>query len=179
MQAPEMVETPRLLLRRPRREDAEAIFARYASDGQVTRLVGWARHRSLKDTHAFLDDSDALWERWPGGPYLVESRENGALLGGTGFTFETPRRAMTGYVLARDAWGWGFATEALRAVVEVARGIGVVRLYALCHPDNPASWRVLDKCGFTREGLLRKHIDYPNLAPGGPGDAFCYAIILE
>ena len=49
---------------------------------------------------------------------------------------------MTGYVLAKDAWGQGYATEALRAMVNVARGIGIVSLSALCHPEHQASVHV-------------------------------------
>ena len=52
--APERIETERLLLRRPRDTDADAIFTRYASDPAVTHLVGWPTHRSLEDTRAFL-----------------------------------------------------------------------------------------------------------------------------
>jgi RimJ/RimL family protein N-acetyltransferase len=155
------------------------MFDRYASDPDVTRLLGWPRHESMENTRAFVAFSDAEWERWPAGPYLVESRQNGALLGGTGFGFETPARAATGYVLAKDAWGKGYATEALHAIVDVARGIGVVRLYALCHVDHAASARVLEKGGFAREGLLRRHSEFPNLGQSGPCDVFCYARILK
>jgi RimJ/RimL family protein N-acetyltransferase len=128
--APERVVTRRLVLRRPRPDDAGAIFARYARDPEVTRWLAWPRHASLDDTRAFLAWSDAEWERWPAGPYLVEAREGGALLGSTGLAFETARRASTGYVFARDAWGRGFATEAVEALVERARAAGVVRLHA-------------------------------------------------
>jgi ribosomal-protein-alanine N-acetyltransferase len=178
MRAPERVETTRLRLRKPVPADAEAIFARYASDPEVTRFLSWARHRSLAETRAFLEFSEAEWARWPAGPYLVESREDGALLGGTGFGFETASRASTGYVLAKDAWGRGYATEALRAVVFLARGMGIRRLYALCHPDHAASWHVLEKCGFCREGILRRHSEFPNLSPGEPCDALCYAVVI-
>jgi hypothetical protein len=46
--------------------------------------------------------TDAEWQRWPAGPYLIENRESGRLLGGAGLAFETSFRAATGYVLARD-----------------------------------------------------------------------------
>ncbi len=149
MKAPELFETVRLLLQRPRATDLEAIFTRYASDPDVTRFVAWPRHRSLADTEAFLASSDAEWDRWPAGPYILRSRVNGAVLGGTGFAFETPYRASTGYLLAKDAWGKGYATEALQAIVEIARMLGIRRLYAFCHTEHRASRRVLrrDSCG--------------------------------
>src|SRR5262249_29546904 len=128
------------------------------------------------DTSAFVDFSAQQWERWPGGPYLILSRDDERLLGGTGFGFEAPDRAMTGYVLAKDAWGQGFATEALAAVVGAARAIGVRRLYALCHPDHRASSRVLEKCGFTREQHSSSRIEFPNLLPGVPQDIVSYGM---
>ena len=179
MKAPASIETERLLLRRPRAHDAIDVFERYASDPDVTRFLGWRRHESLADTEAFLAISDAEWERWPAGPYLILLRSNGTLHGSSGLAFETPHQAATGYVLAKDAWGHGYATEALRAIVGMASGLGVRRLYALCHPDHRASWRVLEKCGFRREGVLPRHAEFPNLEPGTPLDAMCYATTYD
>jgi RimJ/RimL family protein N-acetyltransferase len=177
--APEHLETERLALRRPVEGDADAIFSRYAADPDVTRHVGWPRHHSVADTRAFLEVSDAEWARWPAGPYLICSRADGTLLGGTGFAFETPYRAMTGYVLAKDAWGHGYGSEALRAMVQLAPSLGILRLYAICHTDHRPSAHVLEKCGFEREGVLRCYTEFPNLAPGQPADAACYALILQ
>jgi ribosomal-protein-alanine N-acetyltransferase len=179
VRAPERVQTERLVLRRPTAADAGAIFARYSSDPDVTRFVGWPRHDAVEDTLAFIGFSDAEWQRWPAGPYLIESRDSGILLGGTGLSFETPHRAATGYVLARDAWGRGYATEALHAMITVAEALAVHRLYALCHPEHEVSWRVLEKCGFSREGTLRRYAEFPNLRPGEPTDVLCYARILR
>ncbi len=178
MKAPERIETARLVLWRPAASDAQAIFDRYASDPDVTRYVGWPRHRSVDDTRGFIQFAEAEWQRAPAGVYLISSRATGALLGSTGLGFETPFRASTGYVLAKDAWGHGYATEALRAMVDLARELGVARLYAICHPDHRASIRVLEKGGFTREGIQRRHSEFPNLAPGVPADVACYAAIL-
>ena len=175
----ERIETRRLVLRRPRPEDAQAIFARYASDPDVTRFMSWPTHDSLDATRLFLEFSDAEWARWPAGPYLIDSRQDCRLLGSTGLAFETPQRAATGYVLAKDAWGKGYASEALGAVVGIARSLGLVRLHALCHFEHSRSWRVLEKCGFAREGVLRRHSEFPNLTPDGPCDVFCYALILN
>lgn len=179
MSAPSTLETDRLILRRPRMEDAEAIFERYASDADVTRYVGWPRHREMDDTRCFLKLSDDEWQRWPAGPYLIFSRSEDLLLGSTGLAFETTYRAATGYVLARGAWGRGIATEALRAMVKLASELEIARLYALCHPVHRPSARVLEKCDFELEGTLRSYIEFPNLDPGVPEDALCYALILR
>jgi ribosomal-protein-alanine N-acetyltransferase len=128
--------------------------------------VGWPRHQSIEQTKTFLDFSEAEWNRWPAGPYLIERQGNRKLLGATGLAFEAPTVAATGYVLARDAWGHGCATEALAAVVVVARDLGVQRLYALCHPNHPASIHVLEKCGFVLEARLAGFADFPNLGSG-------------
>lgn len=174
MTAPPEIETNRLRLRRPRQDEAEAMFARYAGDSDVTRYVGWPRHTAVEHTQGFVAFSDSEWERWHAGPYAIFDKATGALLGGTGLSFETPSRASTGYVLAKDAWGKGYATEALHAMADLAPRLGVVRLYALCHTDHRASWRVLEKCGFTREGILRSYAPFPNIA-AAPADMFCYA----
>jgi [ribosomal protein S5]-alanine N-acetyltransferase len=179
MKAPETVETARLVIRRPKRADAAAMFARYAGDAEVTRYLGWARHGSAAETEAFVRVSEGEWQRWPAGPYLILDRASGELLGGTGLTFETADRASTGYVLARDAWGRGIATEALGAMVDLAPKLGLARLYALCHPDHRASWRVMEKCGFEREGTLRRHTVFPNLGRGEATDVLCYARVWE
>ena len=176
--APERIETARLLIRRPRMSDAEAIFARYASDREVTRFLSWPTHESLDQTRAFLAFSEAEWGERPAGPYLAESRVDGTLLGSTGLAFETPQRAVTGYVLAKDAWGRGYATEALQAMVEAARDLGLRRLQAFCHPEHRLSWRVLEKCGFAREGTLRRFAEFPNLTPEGPCDVLLYARVF-
>jgi ribosomal-protein-alanine N-acetyltransferase len=128
----------------------------------------------VEQTKAFLDFSEAEWSRWPAGPYLIEGRADRKLLGGTGLAFETPTVAATGYVLARDAWGHGYATEALAAVVVVAGRLGVQRLYALCHPNHPRSIRVLEKCGFVLEHVLSRFADFPNLGSGSE-DCLRYA----
>ena len=177
--APERVETKRLVLRKPAVADADEVYARYASDVEVSRYLAWRLHQSADMTRSFLQFSDQEWDRWPAGPYLIESKADGRLIGGTGLAFETAYRASTGYVLARDAWGQGFATEAVEAVVDVGRSVGLVRLYALCHVDHDRSARVLERTGFVREGVLRRYLEFPNLAPGAPADVYCYARVLN
>lgn len=175
MRAPERLETERLVLRKPRLDDADAVFSRYAGDVEVSRYLAWHLHRSPDVTRSFLEFSDSEWERWPAGPYLVESKADGCLLGGTGLSFETRYRASTGYVFARDAWGKGYATEAVRAIVQISHALGLARLYAICHVDHARSARVLERTGFTKEGVLHKYLEFPNLQPGQPADVYCYA----
>ena len=112
--------------------------------------------------------------QWPAGPYLIESRTDHRLLESTGLGFESSSVARTGYVLAGDSWGYGYATEALNTIVNIARELEILHLYALCHPDHPASIRVLEKCGFRFEQRLEQFAEFPNLNPGIPIDCLRY-----
>ena len=152
---------PRLLLRLPEPADAPALLA-LAGDPEVTRWLGWPRHTSMGDTQQFLAFCDAEWGHWPAAALVIERRGDGRVIGSTGLGFETPWRAATGYVLARDAWGHGYATEALGAIRDAAPALGLRRLYAYCHVDHAASARVLEKCAFVREGVLARHTVFPN-----------------
>lgn len=176
----EILETERLVLRRPRQADEPAIFSRYASDPEATRYMAWPTHRSLDDTRAFLQLSDGMWARWPeAGPYLVFARDGVTLLGSAGIGNDDALRAQAGYILARDAWGRGYATEALRASVEAARAAGVRRLEAGVHVDHRASHRVLEKAGFVRESIRAgRPSDFPNLPPSANRDAAIYTLTL-
>jgi [ribosomal protein S5]-alanine N-acetyltransferase len=177
--APERIETARLLLRRPQRRDAELIFTRYANDPEVTRYLAWSRHRGLRDTLQFLEFSDNEWEHSPGGPYLIEARDSGQLVGSTGIEFETEYRASTGYVLARDSWGMGYASEALLGIVGVCATLGLARLHAMAHVEHTASRRVLEKCGFVHEGTLSRHTLFPNIDTQRPYDVASYSRVFD
>ena len=177
--APERIETARLILRRPRRRDAEVIFDRYANDSEVTRYLAWPRHRNLRDTLQFLQFSDSEWDHSPGGPYLIELRASGQVIGSTGIEFETEYRASTGYVLARDAWGRGFASEALLGIVGIGPALGLARLHAIVHFEHAASRRVLEKCGFVHEGTLTGHTLFPNIDEHRPFDVASYSRVFE
>lgn len=172
--AHEPIQTARLILRRPRPEDAAEILARYAGDAEVTRFMSWPRHQSLADTRAFLEFCEAQWREWQAGPYLVHARADGRLVGSTGYMFEAPDRAATGYVFARDAWGQGYATEVLQAIVAQAPTIGLRRLHAICHIEHRRSAHVLEKCGFVCEGILQAYAEFPNLVRGRLYDVRSY-----
>ena len=173
------IGTERLLLRRPVADDARDIFERYAGDEDVCRYLAWPRHTSIADTRQFLEFCDHEWARAAAGPYLIFEKDTGTLVGSTGLAFETPYRASTGYVFARDAWGRGYATEALLSMRALAGELGVQRLYAACHPAHDPSRRVLEKAGFQREGTLRRFSEFPNLAQGVAMDVVCYSWVKE
>jgi RimJ/RimL family protein N-acetyltransferase len=76
------------------------------------------------------------------------------IVGGIGFKHEGDDVEM-GYWIARGHWGQGYATEAGRAVLEIARALGRPRVLAGHFTDNPASARVLRKLGFRETGEVR------------------------
>lgn len=170
--------TDRLILLRPSQSDAEEIFERYACHPDVTKFVGFKTHTSIEDTKEFLLYSDAHWQQWPAGPLLIRLRENNTLIGSTGLSFETSYRAMTGYILAKDSWNKGYATEALTQIIEISKLAGLRRIYAICHIQQKASWRVLEKCRFGREGILRSYTIFPNLSQNELQDVYCYSLIV-
>lgn len=165
----------RIRLRRPVADDAAAIFARYANDPDVTRYLGWPRHQSIDDTRGFLAFSDQQWAQWPAGPLLIESLADGQLLGSTGLMFDSPTSAMVGYVLAKDVWGQGYATEALVAMISMAQSLGVTHLYSMCHPDHDASAHVLEKGGLQ---LNARYVpaSFANLPASDPGIALRFLL---
>lgn len=178
MRAPEVIETQRLILRRPVASDAEDAFERYASDPDVTEYLAWPTHTTPEDSLRFIEFSDGAWNSSPGGPYLIELRATGMLLGSAGFAFEGQRSASVGYVLAKDAWGHGYATEALRALLEIAAKMGISRLRAYCHSAHRATTRVLEKCDFAVEARHVRHTIFPNLGTNEPQDVLCYVAEL-
>jgi len=154
--------------------DAPAIFERYAADPEVSRLMGYPCHESIDDTTAFLTAAEKEWANLCAGAYLIFDAD-GTLVGSSGLHVETPYRASTGYVLARDMWGHGYATEAASGIARIAFGLGIRRLYALCHSQNRASAHVLQKTGFEFEGVLRRYMVFPNLDWSEPHDVECWA----
>jgi [ribosomal protein S5]-alanine N-acetyltransferase len=114
------------------------------------RREGWHRDYPRRD------DSDAATMYQPGDPWGPRHVVRGTTaLGSIGF-FGPPQPAAdgvpeveVGYGLVEEARGWGFATEALQAVVAETDRSGV-RVRASVAPDNAASIRVLAKCGFTQ-----------------------------
>lgn len=84
------------------------------------------------------------------------------------------RRAEVGFMLGRDAWGQGYALEAMRAVLHYAATRGLRRLLARTHLGNRRSDSLLEKLGFEEEGLLRGHV----LRDGERRDCRLFGLLL-
>lgn len=69
------------------------------------------------------------------------------------------KEAEIGYTLSRDYWGQGYASEAVKALIDYAFAeLKIHRIYATTSPENFASQKVLEKLRFEREGYLRKNV---------------------
>jgi len=143
--------TDRLLLRPGWAEDAPAL-ARAIADEQIVRNLATAPWPyALKDAEAFLAaprdpvmPSFLITERTAGEPRIV---------GSCGLGRRPSGAVELGYWIARPHWGQGFATEAARALIDIARALKLPRLEGSHFVDNPASGRVLEKLGFVPTGL--------------------------
>lgn len=156
-----VIETPRLLLRLPRLEDALSLLALF-SDPEAMHFIGGV-HPNAADDPAFVV---RRWlDRWDAngfGQLVAERQENGAILGRVGLvvwdtrdwriktTRETGEHGQPelGWALARAYWGCGYATEAALAVQRWAReALGIKRLISVIAPENQRSQRVAEKLG--------------------------------
>jgi RimJ/RimL family protein N-acetyltransferase len=175
MNVPELLETERLLLRKPLLVDAPVLFRAYMQDPEVTRYTTWRPHRHLQEAEDFVSKSISAWESGARFPFVITFKEQDEPFG----MIDLHIRAGTvglGYVIARAYHQKGYATEATRAIVEWAfQQPTIYRVNATTDIENIASQRVLEKSGMVREGLLRKYIVHPNLSDI-PRDSYMYAI---
>jgi ribosomal-protein-alanine N-acetyltransferase len=171
MLAPEEFRTARLLLRKPRRDDAPLIFEVYAQDPEVTRYLLWRPHREVGDSYAAID---RFLTRWDTGSEFVWLLFLDVELVGCIAARNEKDGVSLGYLLARRYWGHGYMTEAVSAVTDWALSNELVsRVWAECDIDNHASARALEKAGFIREGIQKKAAVFPNLS-AEPRDCYRY-----
>lgn len=163
VEAPETICTERLLLRRPRVSDAEAIYE-YASDPEVTRYMVWRTATELQETVAVLATRAPAWEAGEEYCWVITIPPQDRAIG----TISCRVRGTTadfGYVLNRQYWGQGYMTEAAQAIVDWALGLpDIQRVWATCDIDNLASVRVLEKVGLVCEAIQRQSTMRPNLS---------------
>src|SRR6188474_2371645 len=148
-----VLETQRLVLRAPQLEDAKAIAA-LANDRRIAENTARIPHPyRVSDAESWIVGSAADLE---GETYLI-TLANGTVIGCCGFDMRDGA-AETGYWLGTRHWGKGYATEAVRALIDHAfTDLGHQALHSSVRVTNPDSRRVLEKCGFqwTGVGLCR------------------------
>lgn len=154
------LETPRLRLRKLTMRDARDVFA-YSRDPEVARHVLWDAHRSIGESRAYIRYMQRKYRMGEAASWGIEWKESGRIIGTIGFMwihFEHAS-AEVGYSLARDMWGQGIMTEALREVIRYAfETLRLNRVEAIHEVDNPASGAVMRKCGMRHEGCLRQKL---------------------
>ena len=169
------LETPRLILRKLRLDDAEDMFE-YAQDRDLAINGLWLPYTTLQEsiddlTEAMADYAEGRLMDW-----AVEHRDNGKMIGRLGL--HKYRRvdgsADLGYALNRAYWGQGYGTEAARRVLQFGfEEMGLYRISASVLPDNHASVHVLTKLGMRMEGVQRGAC----AIRGGHDDLHSYSIL--
>jgi len=156
--APNPIESERLLVRPVAESDLPALLEVNSSE-EVTALLPYARWESMTDAEAWLKRMKGIQATGLALQFVVVSKSTGTAIG-TCLLFrfeEGSARAELGYVLGRAHWGQGFMQEALEALVGCCFGsLGLRRLEAEVDIRNRSSARLLQRLGFTKEGLLRQ-----------------------
>lgn len=149
-----MLSNHRILLRPWRDSDAEALY-KYASDPDVGERAGWPPHQSVEESREIINTvfhSDTIW--------AIVLKETGEAIGCMGYMPEwemnLPAREgepLVGYWVGKPYWNKGICTEALQLMLDyIRRETDYVSLIGSHYVDNPASGRVMEKCGFVPTG---------------------------
>jgi RimJ/RimL family protein N-acetyltransferase len=169
------LRTDRLVLRPLTSADEGAVFV-LRSNPEVTRswdAPPWS-DRALAEQ--FIAASGRLAEEGTGARLAIDRAGDGAFIGWCGLTRWNPefRSASLGYILDDAAWGHGYATEAVCALLQWAFDtLDLNRVQAEVDTRNAASARVLEKLGFLREGTLREDC----VVDGVVSDSWVYGLI--
>jgi len=156
---PVQLEGNRILIRRLRPSDAEAIH-QILNNRDVSRWLlmvpyPYPREGAIK----YVRKCQRNWQKRADFLFAIISKDTGEFLGGGGLKCvdNGNQRAEMGYWLGKKHWNQGYATEAARLFLKFAFGhLKLHRVYAHMFESNVASSRVLEKCGFTREGIWRE-----------------------
>jgi RimJ/RimL family protein N-acetyltransferase len=151
-----VLETERLFLRAPKLDDAK-IIARLANNRKIAEMTTLIPHPyGIDDARAWIE---SLSEEGQGWTFAITAKaEGGALIGACGYGRRHEDEPEIGYWISEPYWGRGYATEAVRAVIDHLFSVtDLDALDAGCRVTNLASRRVIEKCGFQWTGatLLR------------------------
>ena len=170
------LETPRLMLRDWTEDDAEDLY-RYAADPEVGPAAGWKPHENVEESRKIAEMFIREGDVW-----ALEEKASGRVIGSLGLHKDEKRPGvpgvkMVGYVLAKDSWGQGRMTEAVKEGMRYAFEEEGLRMLTVYHfPWNDRSRRVIEKCGFRKEGTLRESFVRFD---GTLMDEVCYSLTVE
>jgi RimJ/RimL family protein N-acetyltransferase len=139
------LQTARLILRPPEPQDAKAIAA-LANDIRIAQNTLRLPHPyTVADAETFIASTD----RGEGEAAFVVTLRSGVAIGAAGIAKLDGKAPELGYWIGTQYWGQGYGTEAARAVIDHAfAALGCEELQSGARISNPASRRVLEKCGF-------------------------------
>jgi RimJ/RimL family protein N-acetyltransferase len=162
------LRTPRLLLREWREADYEP-FAAISADPAVMAMLPKLPDRATSD--AWITDTRAHWVEHGFGIWAVEIPGEAGLIGGVGFhvaPFPAPfPPVVIAWRLGRRYWGWGFALEAAKAVIDDGFGrLGFDEIVAYATIVNRRSLALMERLGMRRDP--RDDFDHPDCPEGHP-----------
>ena len=152
------IETPRLILRRARQEDAEPMFRNWASDSEVTKYLTWPTHSNTTVSEMVIGSWIQEYKKESYYQWMIALKEIGEPIGTISVVRQNDRmeEAEIGYCIGSRWWHQGIVTEALTAVIEyLFTEVGMNRVAARHDPNNPHSGGVMRKCGMKYEGTHR------------------------
>ena len=152
------LETERLILRKFKSVDSQAIFRNWTSDEKVTEFLRWPAHKDIKETEAILK----MWEDFysEGGFYhwAIALKENDEPIGSISVeTAEDNGQTIgIGFCIGRNYWNKGYAAESLERVISYfIEELGVNKVEARHDTKNPAAGKVMEKAGMKYEKTLK------------------------
>lgn len=151
--------TEHLILRRFQTEDAEPMFRNWAQSENVTRFLTWAPYKRIEEAFEYIQTVINNYVSEDCYHWVITEKDCGEAIGsiGTVALREDIAEAELGYCLSDRHRGKGYMTEALSAVIRyLFEEVGLNRIEATHDVRNPASGRVMEKCGLLYEGTLRQ-----------------------
>lgn len=171
------LETERLIIRAFCDSDLD-VFLAYRNDSEVAKYQGWGFPYSREKAVEFIAQMKIISPVAIGAGYqaAIENKETGKLIGDLFYLLgqgDYPQ-ARIGYTLARAYWGKGYASEAVRRLLDFFfNELRVHRVVADCDTENMASVRLLERLGFRREAHFIKSFWMGNYW----GDEYYYGIL--
>ncbi len=172
-----MIETERLLIRYIQAKDLDDMFE-YLSDEEVMR---YERQTFTKESIAKSIQDFLPYNNF----YAAVLKDSGKMIGQVFVGKNNPERFNeynVGYIFNPKYHSKGYCTEATKALCKYAfEELNAHRLTAKCNPENVASWRVMEKVGFKREGLLKSRVVMRDDSDGNPifTDELVYGMLRE
>ena len=151
------LETDRLILRRFKIEDANEMYKNWATDPKCNKYLEWNLHKDIDETKSIIQ----MWiDEYEKGSYnwIVEIKETKEIIGSiTAVRFrKKDLNCEIGYCYGSKYWNKGYATEALKRVIEFFLNECNLYLVEARHiSGNPASGRVMEKAGMKKEAILK------------------------